>query len=110
MAEEPRDANGYLYSEYPAVRARGRQKVKNEAWPQRKDGIGQAVGKEFEDKPHDQQVDVQVRAVFEDDGETWLDGRAIRWNRAYVCVYVTDARLSSPYLWVRAKDIRRRRA
>lgn len=47
-------------------------------------------------------------AVFEHDGKTWLDGRATRWNRSHVCVYVTDPRLSSPYLWVRAGDVKRR--
>src|SRR5213076_2894870 len=100
MADDPRDANGYRYAEYPAERARAKQKVRNMSWPQHKDGIGQAVGRQYEDKPPEQQIDVQVRADFTDDGEQWLDGRAIRWHGDHVCVLVRDDRLASPYLWV----------
>ena len=31
-----------------------------------------------------------VRVVFERDGETWIEGSAMRWDRTRVCVTVND--------------------
>lgn len=60
--------------------------------------------------PAAEQIEVVVRVEFADDGETYLLGLAIRWNRSHVCVTVNDGRLFSPCLWVRARDVRRRDA
>jgi hypothetical protein len=44
-----------------------------------------------------------VRVVFERDGETWIEGSAMRWDRTRVCVTVNDVLLSSGYVWVRGQ-------
>jgi hypothetical protein len=56
---------------------------------------------------HRDPIAVMVRVVFERDGETWIEGSAMRWDRTRVCVTVNDVLLSSGYVWVRARDVRR---
>jgi len=87
----------------PRARAT-RPRILNESWPFHDSNGSHARG--LDDKPAEQQLDVIVRVEFED-GETELEGRAIRWNRSHVCVLVNDQRMLSPYLWVRARDVRR---
>ena len=52
-------------------------------------------------------IPVQVRIVFERDGEEWVDGRAVEWTRELVRVDVADVRLLPRGVWVRAGDVRR---
>ena len=80
------------------------QSVLNEAWPFHDQGQRHARG--LDDKPIEDQLNVIVRVEFERDGETYLQGRAIRWtdNFTHACIVVNDPRLTSPYLWVRARD------
>lgn len=78
-----------------------RPKILNESWPD--------DARHLKDQPDDKQVEVTVRVDFADTGVELLEGRAIRWNRSHVCVVVNDRRLLTPYLWVRARDVRRRK-
>jgi hypothetical protein len=90
----------------PVQDAHLRQKVLNESWPFRDSAGAHARG--LDDRPMAEQLDVRVRVEFDRDGEAWLEGKATRWNRSHVCVVCVDKRLTSPYLWVRAHDVRRR--
>jgi len=92
----------------PRATKKTNQRIINESWPFHDSNGAHARG--LEDKPADQQVDVVVRVEFSEDGEMYLEGRAIRWNRSHVCVTVNDKRLLTSYLWVRAHDVRRRDA
>lgn len=106
-----RDANGYAYDDYPASRLARAQKVLNEDWPYRDDKGRHARG--IGDEPADAQHPITVRLVFEDDGEVFLPGTAVRWTRrprdqAHVYAAVSDPRLPSFCVWVRAGDVTRR--
>lgn len=106
MDPSARDANGYLYSGYPAERAKLHQTVLNESWPQR-----DSKGFHARDIPHqpvEKHLKVTVRLVFATDGETFLDGRATRWTRSHVFVELADPRLAVMFVWVLARDVRRR--
>lgn len=102
----PRDANGYPYASYPAERAKLHQKVLNESWPLRdRDGF-HARG--IEPQPIERHIPVTVRIVFERDDETFLEGVATRWTRSHVFVELVDPRLRQMFIWVLARDVRRR--
>jgi hypothetical protein len=79
------------------------QRVLNESWPLRDKGGGHARG--IEDQPSP--IDVEVRVEWSDDGEEWLPGTATRWNRSHVFVRFQDDRALVPFVWVRARDVRR---
>ena len=83
------------------------QKVLNESWPFR-DSNGDRHARGLDDKPANEQVDVVVRVEFDQDGETYLAGRAIRWtdNNTHACVVVNDPHLLTGHLWVRTRDTR----
>jgi hypothetical protein len=76
------------------------QSVLNQAWPPSEAAVAQ------KDRPNG--IDVQVRIVFETDGEQWVDGIARRWWERHVCVECEDPRLQVRYVWVDAADVRRR--
>jgi len=78
------------------------QKVTNEHWP------ASEVARSLRPLPSGQQIDVTARVVFAEDGEQWLPGRAERWTRQHVCVYISDRRLQVPYVWLAPADVRRR--
>ena len=52
-------------------------------------------------------IPVQVRIVFERDGEEWVDGLALEWTRDLVRVATREQRLHPRVVWVRAGDVRR---
>jgi hypothetical protein len=80
----------------------------NEAWPFRDSDGPHARG--IIDKPADEQVDVVARVVFQDAGETYLPGRAIRWtdNHTHACVSISDPRIRTGLVWLRIEDTRPR--
>jgi hypothetical protein len=84
----------------------GYQRVTNEVWPFNDSNGRHARG--IDDQPAERQLDVMARLVFEHDGETWVNGRAVRWNRSHVMVVVTDPRLHTGMVWLRAHDVKRR--
>lgn len=78
------------------------QHVLNESWPLTdRDGKTHARG-----IPDQDRIDVEVRIVWERDGEQWVAGRATRWTASHVFVRVRDPRLLVPHVWVRAGDVR----
>lgn len=83
------------------------QVVLNEAWPPMRPGDTYLRGREYDDKPPDQHVDVDVRCELERDGVIWLPGRATRWHQQHVYVVTNDPRIRGG-LWVLAGDVRRR--
>jgi hypothetical protein len=87
----------------PVVRRKS-QRVQNESWPLRDDKGQHARG--INDQPHP--IDVTVRVVLEHDGEVFLPGQAVRWNRSHVYVTVSDERVPQQAVWVLARDVRRR--
>lgn len=76
------------------------QDVLNQLWPPPE------VAREL--KNRDDAIEVQVRVVFDRDGEQWLDSVARRWWQLHVCVECEDRRLRVRYVWVGAGDVRRR--
>jgi hypothetical protein len=80
----------------------------NEAWPFRDSTGPHARG--ISDKAAQEQVAVMVRVVFQDDGETYLPGRAVRWidDHTRVCVAVSDPRIRTGLVWLRVEDTRPR--
>lgn len=77
------------------------QKVLNEDWP------ALDVAKRLRDVPVAQAIDVVARIVFETDGEQHLHGRAVRWTRDRVCVWISDPRLQVSYVWLAPGDVTR---
>lgn len=73
--------------------------ILNKSWPPAE------VARELKDRPD--AIAVQVRIVFETDGEQWLDGMARRWWQQHVCVECLDSRLQVRYVWVDAGDVKR---
>src|SRR5687767_5367501 len=72
------------------------QEVLNKSWPPAE------IASELKDRPD--AIAVEVRVVFETDGEQWLDGMARRWRKQHVCVKCLDPRLRVPYVWVAASE------
>jgi hypothetical protein len=64
------------------------------------------IARELKDRPD--AIALQVRVVFETDGEQWLVGIARRWWEQHVCVECLDPRPRVRYVWVDASDVRRR--
>lgn len=80
------------------------QRVLNMHWPQGSEAAGwHARG--IPDQPRS--VPVEVRVVWETDGEEWCRGHARRWTRTHVFVSFADGRLVGPGVWVLAADVRR---
>ena len=48
-----------------------------------------------------------ARVVWERDGEAWVPGVAIRWDRQHVLVRINDARSSTAGVWLPPTDFRR---
>lgn len=80
------------------------QRVLNESWPLRDKDGGHARG--IEDQPSP--IDVDVRIEWAQDGEEWIPGSASRWTRSHVFVRFQDVRSLTGFVWVRARDVRRR--
>ncbi|QDP95284.1 hypothetical protein FOE78_04605 [Microlunatus elymi] len=74
------------------------QKVTNQEWPP------DPIARYF---PRRKPIAVQARVDFENDGEVWLPGEAIRWVRPVVFVRLDDKRIDGFGLWVPASDVRR---
>jgi hypothetical protein len=49
----------------------------------------------------------EARAVWERDGEEWVPGVAVRWDRQHVLVRLNDRRLASVGVWLSPGDFRR---
>ncbi|OYN88531.1 hypothetical protein CGZ91_13020 [Parenemella sanctibonifatiensis] len=78
------------------------QRVMNMCWPQGSDRTGwHARG--IPDQPRS--IPVEVRVVWETDGEEWCRGHARRWTATHVYVDLSDPRLIGP--GVLAGDVRR---
>lgn len=90
----------------PHAQKAGYQTVQNESWPFSDSQGRHARG--LDDQPAERQIDVTARLVLDRDGEVWLDGRAVRWNRSHVMVVISDPRLHTGMVWLRAHDVRRR--
>ena len=50
----------------------------------------------------------EARIVWERDGEEWVPGTAIRWDRDHVLVRLGDRRCSTIGLWLPPQDFRKR--
>ncbi len=57
------------------------------------------------DRPHP--IRGRARVVWERDGEVWVPGVAIRWDRHHVLVRINDARCSTAGVWLPPTDFRR---
>ncbi|WP_166354915.1 hypothetical protein [Phytoactinopolyspora limicola] len=57
---------------------------------------------------HDPGLAVRVRLVWEHDGETFIEGWAIKWDASHVYVAVEDHRLDRSGVWVKPHDVYRR--
>jgi len=49
----------------------------------------------------------QARVVWERDGEVWVPGVAIRWDRQHVLVRLDDRRCPAAGVWLPPSDFRR---
>lgn len=96
-ARMPADDPDHSFND-PRARSESYQRVDNQAWPKDVEKI--------RDQEAADQVPVKVRIVFRDDGETMLDGLAIRWSADFrhICVQVNDPRLQTGLVWVRRED------
>jgi len=88
----------------PVPPPRDYQEVVNRSWPL-SDSAGRPHARGIPDRDP---IDVTIRVTWQRDGEEHLEARAVRWTDSHVCVYLDDARLQVPYLWVRAADVTRR--
>ncbi|TDE12638.1 hypothetical protein [Jiangella asiatica] len=79
--------------------AQGWQRVLNEHWP--------AQPGDFEDRSPG--IPVRARVVWETDGEEYLSGLAVRWDRdhVYVRLHQHGGRLSAAGVWLKPADIYR---
>lgn len=84
------------------------QWILNEVWPFRDSSGPHARG--ISDKLAEEQVDVVARVVFQDDGETYLQGRAVRWTDdfTHVCISISDLRIRTGLVWLVVDDTRPR--
>ena len=87
-----------------AQHRRGTRSVLNESWPLRDETGEHARG--IVDQP--EPIDVEVRIEWADGGEEWLRGRAHRWTKSHVFVRFQDSRSATGFVWVQARDVRRR--
>lgn len=77
----------------------GQQRLINESWPASPRTIGNA--------PHP--IPVTARLVWEEDGQQWVQTRALRWNRRHVFVALHDRRVGAVIgVWLDPADVRRR--
>lgn len=83
----------------------GTQSIANESWPLR-DKTGEEHARGIEDQPTP--IDVEVRIEWARDGEEWIVGTAWRWTASHVFVRFEDPRSLIGFVWVRARDVRRR--
>lgn len=81
----------------PSERAREWQRATNERWPARP--------RDLPEQPHP--IEVWARVVWERDGEEWVQGRAVRWDRAHVLVQINDRRCQTLGFWLPPADVRR---
>jgi len=82
------------------------QEVLNQSWPL----VDEHGKRHARGIPNRDPIAVRVRVVFDGDGETWLDGQAVRWHNQSVMVEVDDPRLQTRRVWVDAGDVKRRPA
>jgi hypothetical protein len=59
----------------------------------------------LEDRP--EPVRGEARVLWERDGEEWVPGTAIRWDRDHVLVRVGDRRVSAIGVWLAPQDFRK---
>jgi len=78
--------------------AGGYQRGLNEDFP--------AAARWLKDQPNS--IAVRARIEWALDGEEWVDGTAIRWDRTHVLVAVSDPRCQTIGFWLRPEDVRRR--
>ena len=77
----------------------GRQRLLNESWPPQSATIRNA----------DEPIPVTARLVWADDGEEWVESRAMRWRGRHVFVALHDRRNGYVQgVWIDASDVRRR--
>jgi len=83
-----------------------RQKILNEHWPLQ-DSKGQPHARGIPNQPNPSPV--RARVEREGDGEEWVEATARRWTRQAVFVTFGDERPQTIGVWLRPKDVRRRR-
>lgn len=82
--------------------AEGRsQAILNTYWPP------PAVSRRLPDRDHWDWIEVEVRVVWEVDGEEWVPGTATKWWHRHVFVKIGDRRLLPQGTWLAAHDVRR---
>jgi hypothetical protein len=74
------------------------QKVRNVEYPP--DGVPRLLRER-------DAIPVSARVVWEQDGEEWISGRAVKWVRPVVFVLISDERHGGAGLWLPAADVRR---
>ena len=62
--------------------------------------------RELRDQPNP--IEVVARIEWERDGEEWVPGTAIRWDRNHVLVRIGDRRCRTIGVWLAPHDVRRR--
>jgi hypothetical protein len=75
-----------------------RRKVLNEHWPASPTLL----------RTRDRSIPVRVRVVWEEYGEEFIDGSAMRWDADHVYVEIIDGRLATNGVWVKPSDVYRR--
>lgn len=81
------------------------QTIHNQSWPLVDEhGKRHARGIPRTSNP----INVEVRILFDVDGEQWLNGLADGWHGQHVGVLVTDVRVKANRVWVDASDVKRR--
>lgn len=73
--------------------------VLNEHWP------GAPASYRRRDNP----LPVRARIVWQEFGEEYLDGLAVRWDSAHVYVEIDDRRLMTNGVWLKPLDVYRSR-
>jgi hypothetical protein len=79
------------------------QLILNQSWPL----VDEQGKRHARGVPSRSPIAVRVRVVFDRDGETWLDGQAIRWHNRSIMVEANDPRLRVHRVWVDTGDVQR---
>lgn len=90
--------NGHMNDRRQPPHVRQWRAVLNEHWP---------------DKPaqfrlRDDKLLVRVRIVWDEFGEEFVDGNAVKWDSTHVYVEIDDRRLATNGVWLKPLDVYRR--
>jgi hypothetical protein len=73
------------------------QRATNETWP--------ANPRSIKEQPR---IAVRARVVWDEDGEEWVEGHAIRWTQHHVLVSISDPRCHTIGFWLAPADVKRK--